>query len=343
MPKILVNGYGTIGKRIAWAIKKSSDLELYGIVKTKPDYSAIIALKNNIDIYVPSTEYMKSFEERGIKVKGTIEDALSKVDIVVDATPAKVGAKYKELYLKYGVKAIFQGGEKHDIVDVSFNSLCNYEEAFGRNYVRVVSCNTTGLLRIICSLHQNVGVRKVRALIVRRGADPKEIKRGPINSIVLDPPHLPSHHGVDVKTVLPWLDIETAAVVVPTTLMHMHHLVIELEKELAKQDILRILEETPRILLVDSDKLGIRSTSELIEIARDAGRLRNDFPEILVWSTTINVRGRELVLIQSIHQESIVIPENIDAIRAVLRLEEDKWKSIEKTDRELNIGHGWLL
>lgn len=343
MPRILVNGYGTIGKRIAWAIKRSSDLELYGVVKTKPDYSAIIALKNNIDIYVPGTEYIKPFEEKGLKVKGTIEEVLDKVDLVVDATPAKTGAKYKELYVKYNVKAIFQGGEKHDIVDVSFNALCNYEDALGKNYVRVVSCNTTGLLRTICSLHRSIGVRKVKALIVRRAADPKEIKRGPVNSIVLDPPKLPSHHGIDVKTVLPWLDINTAAVIVPTTLMHTHYLVIELSREMSKEEVLRVLEETPRILLVDPDRLEIRSTSELVEIARDIYRPRNDFPELLVWAPTIDVRGKELVLIQSIHQESIVVPENIDAIRAVLRMEEDKWKSIEKTDKELGISHGWLL
>ena len=343
MPRILVNGYGTIGKRIAWAIKRSSDLELYGVVKTRPDYSAHLAYKNGIDIYVPSNEYINSFEEHGISVKGVLEEALRKVDLVVDATPAKTGAMYKQLYTKYGVKAVFQGGEKHDIVDVSFNSLCNYDEAIGKNYVRVVSCNTTGLLRIICSLHRELGVRRVRAFIVRRGADPKEIKRGPINSIVLDPPTLPSHHGVDVKTVIPWLDITTAAVVVPTTLMHTHYLVIEVEDKANRSRVIEILENTPRILLVDSDKLGVKSTSELVEIARDTSRPRNDYFELLVWAQTITVNGREIVLVQSIHQEAIVVPENIDAIRAMLRLEEDKWKSIEKTDRELGVQHGWLL
>ncbi len=343
MPRILVNGYGTIGKRIAWAILRSSDLELHGIVKTKPDYSAYIAYKSGIDIYVPSEENLKLFEEQGLKVKGLLEEALSKVDLVVDATPAKTGAKYKQVYVKHGVKAVFQGGEKPEVAEVNFNSLCNYDEVIGKSYVRVVSCNTTGLLRIICSLHNNIGVKRVRALIVRRGADPKEIKRGPINSIVLDPPLLPSHHGVDVKTVLPWLDITTAAVVVPTTLMHMHYLIIELAKDTSRSEVLRVLEETPRTLLVDAEKLNVKSTSEVIEIARDLGRPRNDIPELIVWAQTVTVSGRELVLMQSVHQESIVVPENIDAIRAMLRLEEDKWKSIEKTDRELGLRHGWIL
>ena len=38
----------------------------------------------------------------------------------------------------------------------------------------------------------------------------------------------------------------------------------------------------------------------------------------------------------AIHQESIVIPENIDAIRAMFNLA-DKWTSIEKTDKALGL------
>jgi glyceraldehyde-3-phosphate dehydrogenase (NAD(P)) len=40
---------------------------------------------------------------------------------------------------------------------------------------------------------------------------------------------------------------------------------------------------------------------------------------------------------QAIHQESDVVPENIDAIRAMMELEEDNMKSIEKTNKALGI------
>ncbi len=40
---------------------------------------------------------------------------------------------------------------------------------------------------------------------------------------------------------------------------------------------------------------------------------------------------------QAIHQEADVVPENVDAIRAMFELETDKMKSIEKTDRSLGI------
>ncbi len=335
--RILVNGFGTIGKRVAWAITRQEDMELYGIVKTKPDYAALVAIRKGIDIYVPSEESLRLFEERNLPVKGLINEALEKVDLVVDATPAKIGAKYKEIYKQYGVKAIFQGGEKAEVAQVSFNSLCNYEQALGKDYVRVVSCNTTGLLRILCSLDRAIGIEKVRALLIRRAADPKEIKKGPINAIVLDPPIPPSHHGVDVKTVMPNLDILTYAVVVPTTLMHMHYLVITLGEYASRTKIIGVLEEIPRILLVNSSELSIKSTAELVELARDLGRPRNDFYELLVWENSITVNGKELMLVQSVHQEAIVVPENIDAIRAMLRLEEDPIEAMHKTDRSLGI------
>jgi glyceraldehyde-3-phosphate dehydrogenase (NAD(P)) len=43
------------------------------------------------------------------------------------------------------------------------------------------------------------------------------------------------------------------------------------------------------------------------------------------------------MLFQVVHQESIVVPENIDAIRAISGLEVDPLKSIEKTDLSLGL------
>lgn len=40
---------------------------------------------------------------------------------------------------------------------------------------------------------------------------------------------------------------------------------------------------------------------------------------------------------QAIHQESDVVPENVDAIRAMLELESDSAKSIAKTNENMGI------
>jgi len=334
--KVGVNGYGTIGKRVADAVRLMDDMELVGVVKRTPDYQALRAASLGIPLYAPSEDAIEKFQEKGVRVEGTLRDLLEKVDVIVDATPGGVGEKYKPIYEEAGVPAIYQGGEKPEVAEKSFSTLCNYNEAVGARSLRVVSCNTTGLLRLICTLNKAFGVEKVRALMVRRAADPKEIKKGPINSIVLNPPRIPSHHARDVKSVLPWLDIETAALVVPTTLMHVHYVTVTLAQDPSRDDIIEALRNAPRIMVVSSEATGIKSTAQLIEAARDS-RPRNDIPELVVFEDTIHVDGRDLILFQAVHQESIVVPENIDAIRAVAGLAESAEETISITDTRLGL------
>ncbi len=337
MIRVGIVGYGTIGKRIADAVSKQDDMEVVGVFKTRPNFEAWSAIKRGYPLYVPEDRFA-DFEKNGIPVKGSLKDLLSVSDIVVDATPNKVGKENKKMYVERKIKAIFQGGEKADVADVSFNALANYEEAIGKSYVRVVSCNTTGLVRVLYLLDRDYGVRSVRGTIVRRGADPKEVKKGPLNSIVLDPPHIPSHHAEDVKTILRHIDIVTVAVAVPTTLMHVHILNIRLRSKVSKEDVVKSLESTPRILLVNSGFTGIKSTSEIIEVARDIGRSRYDIYENVVWEDTLAVDGDEVFIVQGVQQEAIVVPENIDAIRAVSGVETSGRRSMMKTDKVLRIG-----
>jgi glyceraldehyde-3-phosphate dehydrogenase (NAD(P)) len=340
MIKVGINGYGTIGKRVAEAIKLQPDMKLIGVTKATPNYEAYIAYRRNIPIYVP-TDSLKKFEEAGIKVNGTIEDLFREAEIIVDATPNGVGAQYKQIYQNFGKNAIFQGGEKSNVADISFSSLCNYDEAYGKKYIRVVSCNTTGLLRTICIINSISKVKKVRATIVRRAADPKEVKRGPINSLIPDPASIPSHHAKDVQTVIKDLDIITMAVVAPTTLMHLHLINIEVSNPVDKKDLVESFLNTPRFVLI-SNKSQITSTAEIMEAVRDLGRYRNDLMEIAVFEDSIYSKGNEIFLMYAVHQESIVVPENIDAIRASLKIK-TKEDSINTTNETLGLMRGYLL
>jgi len=334
--KVAINGFGTIGKRVADAISRQDDMILVGVYKNRPNYEAYIAYKKGYPVYA-SQERAEDFEKRGIAVKGTLEDLLRRTDVIIDTTPSKVGEGYKSLYEKQGVRMIFQGGEKPSVAELSFNALVNYYKALGARSLRVVSCNTTGLVRIIKAFSDYVGVERVRAYIVRRAADPKEVSRGPINSIVLDPPRIPSHHAEDVKSVLGDLDIITMAVAVPTTLMHLHMVTIRLRDRITRSRVLDIISETPRIATVSAERSSIASTAEVVEVARDMGRPRGDIYENIVWEDSIEASDSEVSLIQAIHQEAIVIPENIDAIRAVTMIEKDWRRSVAKTDSSLGV------
>ncbi len=340
MIRVLVNGMGVIGKRVALAVKKQDDMELVGISDaafTGPirtllsPYGELYGTK----LYCSAPQFYESMKSQGI-VEGLLEELLKSggVDVVVDASPKGIDAKNKELYKKYGVRAIFQGGASADIADVSFNSYTNYDEARDKQFVRVVSCNTTSLARTIGSLNKKYGVEKAFVTLIRRATDPPKVKNGPINAIVPDL-KIPSHHGPDLKTVLHDVNVFTMAVKVPETLTHVHVVEATMKKGISKEDLISTFKETPRINVIKAEH-GFGSNAELIEMMRDLGRPRYDMPEVAVWEELTHVEGNKVYWMHAVHSESIVIPENIDAIRAMFNLM-DAEKSIEKTDKSLGI------
>lgn len=332
--RVVINGYGTIGKRVADAVSLQDDMKIMGVSKNNPDFQARSALTKGYPIYVAKVDSMAKFEKVGIKVAGTLEDMLKTADMVVDATPEESG--YKPLYERTGIRAIWQGGEEHSLTNLSFNAAANYSDCIGARFARVPSCNTTGLIRTLYPIDSQFGVEKALATMIRRATDPGDSKRGPINAIEPEL-EMPSHHGPDVQSVLPKLNIHTIAVKVPTTIMHLHAISVTLRRSATTKDVLDVWRQYPRIKLV-SGAQGIKSTAQIMELARDLSRNRGDLYEIAVWEDGVHVvGGNNLYYFQAVHQESDVVPENVDAIRALLKLETEGRRSMEKTDRSLGI------
>ncbi|MCL2148287.1 MAG: type II glyceraldehyde-3-phosphate dehydrogenase [Methanomassiliicoccaceae archaeon] len=332
--KVGINGYGTIGKRVASAVSKQGDMEVAGVTKTRPTFEARAAVERGFGLYVPEGS-LKAFGDAGIPVRGTIKELYGASDIIVDCTPGDVGEAYKAEYEAAGKKAVFQGGEAHSLTGISFNSTANYSESWGAQFSRVVSCNTTGLLRTLAPIDRAVKIKGVYATLIRRGADPGNSKGGPING--LEPSvKLPTHHGPDVKSVMPWLNINTMAVKASTTIMHLHTVAAELERESKTSEILDVMRASPRVMLVDSGS-GVKGTPEVMELAKDLGRDRSDMYEVAVWEDGVRVVGNMLYYYQAVHQEADVVPENIDCIRSMCKLEEDAGASVSKTNKALGI------
>ncbi len=333
--KVGINGYGTIGKRVADAVRKQSDMEVVGIVKAHPNYETRMAAQKGFAVYAPA-ENLQLFADAGIPAAGSVDDLIKAVDIMVDCTPGDVGQYYKDKYQAAGVKAIFQGGEAHSLTGVSFNSTANYQESWGVQFSRVVSCNTTGLLRTLSPLDKAFKVESAYVTIIRRAADPGDSKSGPING--LEPSvKLPTHHGPDVQSVMPWLNISTMAVKASTTLMHVQTVTAKLGREASTEEVLEVLRTAPRVRLVSSAS-GIKSTTQVMEMARDLGRDRSDMYEIVVWEDGVKVVGDVLYYYQAVHQESDVIPENVDCIRSMCKLAEGP-ASVAMTNQALGIDH----
>ena len=173
-----------------------------------------------------------------------------------------MGAANLRKYDEAGVKSIFQGGEKHSLTGLSYTSCANHSENFGAKTTRVVSCNTTGLSRTLVPLYESCGSLKVECTMIRRAADPGDSKKGPINAIkpVLK---VPSHHGPDVMTVKPEIEINSLAVAVPTTIMHVHAIIADLPEDHghSTETILEMWKGTPRVIVMNGEGNRITTTA----------------------------------------------------------------------------------
>lgn len=331
-----INGYGTIGKRVAAAVDAQPDMAVVGVSKRSLDHEAAAAVDRGFDLYAPDTAADDPGGSCDIPLAGSTAALIADSDVVVDATPAGVGADNAEQYAQTETAVVFQGGEASTVAPTSFCARANYAETVGQAATRVVSCNTTGLARLISPLDEQFGVASVDCTLIRRGGDPTQSDRGPINDIVPDPVTVPSHHAADLQTVLPSIDVMTKGVTVPATLMHLHSLTVRLESAPGTDAVRDCLREERRIELVTS-AYGQDTCADLRESAYDRDRQRGDVWENCVWSESIAVDGRSLSLLQAIHQQADVIPENIDAIRA-LAAADDAETSRQITNDALGVG-----
>ena len=92
MKSVAINGYGTIGKRVADAVSAQDDMKIIGVSKTRPTFEARSAVEDkNYPLYTAIPEREHLFKEAGIETAGTVDEMIEEADIVVDCTPGKFG------------------------------------------------------------------------------------------------------------------------------------------------------------------------------------------------------------------------------------------------------------
>jgi glyceraldehyde-3-phosphate dehydrogenase (NAD(P)) len=337
MKNIAVIGYGVIGKRVADAVNLQEDMNLAGVCDVISDWRIQNAIRKGYSLFSATDEAEKQMKEAGISLAGSIYDLLGKVDLVVDCTPKNIAAKNIEMYKKQGLKFIVQGGEKHETTGHSFNAEINYKSALNRASTRVVSCNTTSILRTLGALKKAGLLQYGRGTLMRRATDPWESHlNGIMNTMVLSK-DIPSHHTHDVHSIDPEIDLITTAIKVPETLSHLHNWNVKLKKKSSIEEILNAFKNNSRIKLIRYDE-GLVSNNTIKEMFLDMGRPWGDMYEVALWEDMIKVVGDELFYAYVVDNQAIVIPETIDAIRALLGIEIDGEKSIAKTNKSLGIG-----
>ncbi|MCB0748649.1 MAG: type II glyceraldehyde-3-phosphate dehydrogenase [Ignavibacteriae bacterium] len=340
--KVAVNGYGIIGKRVADAIRLQPDMELAGVADVVSDYRVKAAIVLGLPVYVSIPEKSDEMKNAGIPIAGNLDDLLKQIDIIVDCTPKGIGAKNLDLYKKAGVKAIYQGGEKHSLTGHSFVAQANYETALGLDATRVVSCNTTSTVRTLTALRNADLLKKARGVLIRRATDPWESDHSGIMNTVVPEPHIPSHQGPDAQTVVPELDVITMAVKASHTQTHNHYWVVELNREASRDEVLAAFKAVPRIAFIRMSD-GIVALNSTIELMKDLGRPRGDMWEVALWEDVLTVNGNEVYYTYQVYNEAIVVPETIDAIRALIGTVKDGSESIRITDEAMGMRKEFLI
>lgn len=247
--RVAVDGYGVVGKRVADAIRLQPDMNLVGVSDIVTDYRLRAAAILGIPIYAALHERVGAMDAAGIPLVGTLDDLL-RLDVAADCTPRGIAAQNLERYRAAGIKAVFQGGEHHDLTGHSFVAQANYASAHGHDATRVVSCNTTSIVRTLTALRDAGLLRKARGVLIRRATDPWESDHSGIMNTVVPEGSIPSHQGPDARTVVPDLDVVTIAAKGAHTQSHNHFWVVELTWPAGRDEVLAAFRAAPRIAFI---------------------------------------------------------------------------------------------
>ncbi len=334
--KVAVNGYGVIGKRVADAVSMQDDMELAGVCDVVTDWRIKIAGLKNYPVFAANDAFKSIMNKAGIKTSGTLDDLLASSDIIVDCTPKKIAAQNIDHYKKLEKKFILQGGEEHETTGHSFSAESNYSSALNRESTRVVSCNTTSIIRTLSALKRSGLLKSARGTLLRRATDPWESHLSGIMNTLVPEKDIPSHQGPDAQSVDPQLDVVTMAVKVPETLSHLHYWNVKLSRKSSKEEVLDAFKTSTRIAFINYAD-GLVSNNTIKEKYLDMGRPWGDMYEVALWQDMLKVEVDELFYAYVVDNQAIVIPETIDAIRALTGIESSAERSIAATNKSLGI------
>lgn len=331
--RVFINGYGSIGSRLAAFLLDDSEIEITGIGKYSPDSKVGEAISKGLDVYVPESRISK-FDQYDIK--GTIKSALCKSDIVIDATPGGCGHTNKmQLYEPNNIPAIYQGGESvtgpRAVSDMIFNSRTNYDAAINAKHVMQGSCNVTGMGRILMPLltkYRNI-VNRIDVTLIRRWADMEQTDKNVPDTIEMTQS---PHHGEDVMAALKGIKLSAdladqkqgirppllhvRAVKVPTRQMHLHIMDVRFATEQqapAISEMHDLLAQEPGIAILHRAK----DTAQIRECAKNMGFGFTDTNLIHMHANMTSLSGDTMQLMYSDDQTGIVIPENHMLLQAM--------------------------
>ncbi|MDE1764138.1 MAG: type II glyceraldehyde-3-phosphate dehydrogenase [Thaumarchaeota archaeon] len=330
MKRVFVNGYGSIGSRIAQFIADDKDIEVVGVGKYSPDNKVSDAISRGFKVFAPKNK-LDSF--KNFKISGSIEDIVSDCDLVIDASPGGLGyTNKKTLYEPANTRAIFQGGEKitgeKSVAQLIFNSRVNYEKVFDKQFVMQGSCNVTGMGRVIQPLKEKYGkkIKRLDATLLRRWADLEDSKTKISDSVEWT---VKPHHDDDVKS---YMGADTPLFIrvfkVPTRQMHVHLMDIRFDGPApSAAEITGLYKDEYGVATL----YGAKGTKDIRDYAESINFSFKDTNMIHIHADLTEVQDDVVKITYSDDQTGIVVPENHLLMQAMLfnRKREDAFKHTE--------------
>jgi glyceraldehyde-3-phosphate dehydrogenase (NAD(P)) len=304
--KVAVLGMGVIGKRLVAALTQQPDVTLAGVAVRSA--SPAVTAQPAVPYFASTSSAADDLRAAGVQVRGELEDLLGLADLVVDCGPSGSGASRAERYRLAGVDAVYCGGERDPALGPLVHSAANYPVALHNGSVRLASCNTTALARLVAAVGAD-SITAVRATVLRCSTDTDKAAKGITNGAVFSGAQ--SHHAADLATLFPGLAASSWAATVPMTSGHTVFVQLGLKGTAAAA--LAGLRSAPRLRVAD-DPAGRVHTAALAEQAARQGARWAQRAAVVV--QVCRAEGDELVCWLALDNQSITIPEALDVIRA---------------------------
>lgn len=316
MTAVAVIGAGVIGKRVAAALAPQPGFA--GDNEARTPYLAGLALRGpnvftaarpELPVFAADQQAAERLCEVGTTVRGDLAELLALADVVVDCGPARTGALRAPMYESCGVRVIFCGGERDARLGPLMHSALNPDAARQRDSLRLFSCNTTALARILAGIGPG-GVTRLEATILRCGTDTDKAAKGITNGAVLTP--APSHHGDDLWQVAPGPVVRTVVATVPMTAGHVIHARVTLRGDLSPAEALGRLRAAGRVSVLPGP--APVHTAHLKQQSQAPWHDRHDLQVVPIGPAGL---AGPLEIWLSLDNQAITIPEALDAIQLV--------------------------
>jgi glyceraldehyde-3-phosphate dehydrogenase (NAD(P)) len=179
-----------------------------------------------------------------------------------------------------------------------------------------------------------VEIERVAITIIRRVADPADTHRGLVDVLLMEP--IPNHQAVDLMHIMPHVKATGLLVHTPVTHGHIITLVATPKQATSKEEVIEAFAAHPRIRVVRIED-GFNSNAAMFNYGRMLGKPRGDLYEIAVFEETVGFSGDDIMFAINIPQESVVVPETIDAVRAAIPMQKERLEAVGLTNQYLGM------